>query len=142
MALVSRMTPVGRWPRLRFVVCLLTGVGIGVTAILFYAPDTVDRFLSSPWPIPVLLFAWFAATVLVHIRGGRCRIPRDTFGNIAGLFRPRKTRRTTVVREEDEVEDEDVPPSPRTVSRENTDLSTTLTLSPVKGAAEKEKSPV
>lgn len=96
MALVSRMSPLGRLPRLRFVICALFGVGIAVTACLFFVPDDADALLQTAWPIPTIGLAWFVVTVLVHVRGsaggGRTWSALDTVRNIVGLFRPRKTK--------------------------------------------------
>lgn len=90
MALISRMTPLGRWPRARFLICALLGVGVGLTAILFFDHQKSDLFLTGTWPMPTLLFVWLAATILVHIRGGSTRHARETVYHVLSLFRRRK----------------------------------------------------
>lgn len=136
MALVSRMSPLGRLPRLRFIICALFGIGIAVTATLFFVPDDADTFLLTAWPIPTIGLAWFVVTVLVHVRGsaggGRTRSALDTVRNIVGLFRPRKKNKEAGRRRDDDEDSQRVilrfwPPT-----RENTDLSGAETL---KGAA-------
>lgn len=135
MALVSRMAPLGRLPRLRFIVCALVGVGIGLTAVLFFAPNKTDDFLQGPWPIPTILFGWFLATVLVHLRGGsRARSALDTVKNVFSLFRPRRRRRSEKVTAEAEERREEDADSQRVAlrfwapTRENTGLSAAGTL--------------
>ncbi len=134
MALVSRMAPLGRLPRMRFVICTLFGVGIALAAVVFFAPDKADAFLDSAWPIPAIALGWLVVTVLVHVRGGggghRSRRPAlDTVRRIVGLFRPRRNNKKD--KEEAPRDDAD---SQRVMlrfwppTRENTDLSAAETL--------------
>lgn len=123
MALVSRMSPVGRWPRWRFVTCALIGLGIGLTAIMFYGGDKTDNFLAGPWVIPVVLFAWLAAMIMAHIRGGRWG---KTLRNVWSLFRYR-TRKTPPV--EIELDRLQVPLQVRVPNRTSTGLPFAPTLS-------------
>ncbi|TQW00849.1 Low temperature requirement A [Cordyceps javanica] len=127
MALVSRMTPVGRLPRLRFVICTLLGIGLALAAVIFFNPDEADNFLDSPWPIPAILLGWLVVTILVHIRGsGRARV-LDTARSIMSLFRPRKGDKKVLSQDENADSQQVVlqfwPPT-----RENTDLSAAETL--------------
>ncbi|PQK17329.1 hypothetical protein BB8028_0007g05240 [Beauveria bassiana] len=134
MALVSRMAPLGRLPRLRFVICTLFGVGIALTAVIFYAPDKADTFLDSAWPIPTVLFGWLVVTALVHIRGsggGWGRVMLDRMRNVASLFRPRRQGRRNPLRDDDDSQKVALRFWPPT--RENTDASGTETLRSAEG---------
>ncbi|ATY63313.1 Low temperature requirement A [Cordyceps militaris] len=143
MALVSRMSPLGRLPRMRFIICTLLGIGIAVTAVLFFAPDKTDIFLDSPWSIPTILFGWLVVTILVHVRGsssssssgsaGRSRRSLlDTARNVVSLFRPRRAGRGRKNGDEDAPRDDG--DSQQVVlrfwppTRENTGLSAAETL--------------
>ncbi|KAH8713862.1 hypothetical protein HC256_006984 [Beauveria bassiana] len=134
MALVSRMAPLGRLPRLRFVICTLFGVGIALTAVIFYAPDKADTFLDSAWPIPTVLFGWLVVTALVHIRGsggGWGRVMLDRMRNVASLFPPRRQGRRNPPRDDDDSQKVALRLWPPT--RENTDASGTETLRSAEG---------
>ncbi|OAA60842.1 Low temperature requirement A [Cordyceps fumosorosea ARSEF 2679] len=131
MALVSRMSPLGRLPRLRFIICTLLGIGLAVTSVLFFDPDKADNFLDSPWPIPTVLFGWLIVTVLVHVRGssggsGRSRSLLDTARNVISLFRPRRRKERDPVRDDGDSQQVALRFWPPT--RENTDLSAADTL--------------
>ncbi|KAM3561101.1 hypothetical protein ARSEF4850_003374 [Beauveria asiatica] len=136
MALVSRMAPLGRLPRLRFVICILFGVGIALTSVIFFAPDKADSFLDSPWPIPTVLFGWLIVTALVHIRGGGGgwgRVMLDRMRNVTSLFRPRRQGRRDIPRDDDDSQKVALRFWPPT--RENTELSGTETLRSTEGTS-------
>ncbi|KAJ6789396.1 hypothetical protein PWT90_00949 [Aphanocladium album] len=136
MALISRMSPLGRLPRLRFVACALAGIGIGLTALLFFAPDKADSFLAGPWPIPTVLFGWFLATLLVHIRGSRSRSAISTLHNIFGLFRPRRRNPVPDLAPRDtDADSQQVAFRFWAPTRENTGLSAAATVSNAEGNA-------
>lgn len=138
MALISRMTPLRRWPRIRFVICALLGIAIGLTAILFYAPDKADNFVQSPWLTPTLMFAWLIAIVLVHIRGGGGGGggPRSLMGslrNALSLFRWRRKKgnTTAMVPSSSQTPDADsmrLPLRSWKTDRVDTEMSTAKTL--------------
>ncbi|OAQ98466.1 hypothetical protein LLEC1_02952 [Akanthomyces lecanii] len=139
MALVSRMSPLGRLPRLRFVICTLFGIGIALTAVLFFAPNKADSFLLTAWPIPAIALGWFVVTVLVHVRGsaggGRTRSALDTVRNILGLFRPRRRNKEAGRQPDDDGDSQRVILRVWPPTRENTDLSAAETLKSAAGGA-------
>ncbi|KYK59229.1 Low temperature requirement A [Drechmeria coniospora] len=69
LAIVSRTTPLKAWPIIRLVIIFLLALGTALVSLLWYSPDKLDQFLTSPWVMPTITFVWTIVLIITHING-------------------------------------------------------------------------